>query len=272
NDTFIIVGDHTLNIPDQGVPYSYPKITASFYSYSKNETPSFSNNNLQIESVRVHKFDRVKDCTPHFNKYNLLMKIVEVYVVNKGDIPIEEFNLFIRAASLQNCSDYNPEGIPYDQEKSISGIMLMPGDSMKVLFQDMKFPQFIIDSAKVNLCVWTNAVNQKIDIDMSDNIICSEFELIQTEYVEAPIITPEENELLIYPNPSSDHIAVSLKTAPFDPSLIEFFDMIGRRMQSNLIAPRATFKEIDISNLPKGIYFVRVKNDLIEETVRFFKD
>ncbi|MFK7774757.1 MAG: hypothetical protein AB8F94_21640, partial [Saprospiraceae bacterium] len=46
NDTFIIVGDHTLNIPDQGVPYSYPKITASFYSYSKNETPSFSNNNL----------------------------------------------------------------------------------------------------------------------------------------------------------------------------------------------------------------------------------
>lgn len=271
NGIFIIAGKHTLNIPDQGVPHSYPKITASFYTYLKNKTPNFSNNNLKVESVRVNKFARVKDCTPHFNKYNLLLKIVEVDVVNKGDIPIEKFNLFIRAPGLQNCSDYTPEGRPYDQTKRISNIMLMPGDSMRVIFQDMKFPQYIQDSVTINLCVWVNAVNQKIDGDMNDNIICDEYELIQTEYVEAPIVAPEENELLIYPNPSSNRIAVSLKTAPFKPSVIEFFDMIGRRMQSNIIAPRATYKEIDISNLPDGIYFVRVKNDLVEETIRFFK-
>ena len=80
-------------------------------------------------------------------------------------------------------------------------------------------------------------------------------------------------DFLIFPNPLNNLMKVSLKEAPFDPTLIEFYDYLGREIEPKyFIAPRAKYKEIDISSIPAGFYFLRISNDLIEKVVKVYVD
>jgi len=71
----------------------------------------------------------------------------------------------------------------------------------------------------------------------------------------------EQDEISIFPNPVSNYLTISLKG--FNNSVIELFDYSGKIISSfksiNMVAT------IDVSNLPKGIYFVKTTtmNDVL---------
>ncbi len=77
---------------------------------------------------------------------------------------------------------------------------------------------------------------------------------------KTPISVEEQNsnfenapEFSIFPNPSSDFITLSYKNT-FDS--IEIFDISGRKYEVNTDS-----KQIDISNLPSGTYFLKIKSE-----------
>ena len=59
--------------------------------------------------------------------------------------------------------------------------------------------------------------------------------------------------LVLYPNPSSDKINLSVPQN-FEPTKYQIFDIIGNLIKED----KYNDKEIDISDLQKGLFFVRV--------------
>ena len=72
------------------------------------------------------------------------------------------------------------------------------------------------------------------------------------------------NNFSISPNPSSDFITITLK--PSEGSAIQIYNTLGELVMS-AEARHAVPLRINISNLPKGMYFVRIGG----ETAKFVK-
>ena len=62
-----------------------------------------------------------------------------------------------------------------------------------------------------------------------------------------------QTDMLIYPNPSSGTFSIEAKADSF--SLV-ITDVAGRKVYQNLIKDELT--EMNLSHLPKGIYFVKL--------------
>ena len=277
-DTFSLIGFVDPTVPTTGGSPSTerdPSTSACIYSFVKNEPFDFPPNDLEVESVEIAKFKNVEDCGDIYDDlYNLDLQKVNVQIVNRGEQTIDQFHLFMQTKGVFNCLNF-PAQTAYHLEKiNFEEVNLSPGDSMVVSFLNTKIPRFIADTSFIDICVWATAVNGRIDTDLSNNYFCGQKELIQTISAnpEAPIVTPHEEEVLIYPNPANDWLAVSLKSEPFEFTSIEFFDVIGRKVKHDYISARAKYKELDLTNLPRGIYFVRVKNDLFEKTISLIKN
>ncbi len=64
--------------------------------------------------------------------------------------------------------------------------------------------------------------------------------------------------LVMYPNPASSKLSIYLKPADNREHRVEFFDQTGRLVHSEKWFRTETVKEIDLSGLANGIYFIRV--------------
>ena len=76
-------------------------------------------------------------------------------------------------------------------------------------------------------------------------------------------------DINIYPNPATDKITIERSTTPVK-SQLTMMNLNGEEVLTrNLIKPKT---QIDISNLPSGVYFVRVTNDKTVEVGKFIKE
>lgn len=75
----------------------------------------------------------------------------------------------------------------------------------------------------------------------------------------------ETNEISVYPNPAHDKLFITEKN--YAVNSIEIFDLNGRNIKS-----AAKDSSIDISNLPNGIYFIRIKTDKGEINEKIVKE
>lgn len=63
-------------------------------------------------------------------------------------------------------------------------------------------------------------------------------------------------EMLVYPNPSSDFVVLSLETKDFNSLSFSIYDVQGKLLIANSVLMNKT--NIDISNLSVGAYFLKV--------------
>lgn len=69
----------------------------------------------------------------------------------------------------------------------------------------------------------------------------------------------KETGIAIYPNPSKGKFTISKVNSP---GYIEIYNSIGTRIYSDLEFNPQTTIEIDLSDYPKGIYFVKINNEM----------
>jgi hypothetical protein len=77
-----------------------------------------------------------------------------------------------------------------------------------------------------------------------------------------------DNQVSIYPNPAIDKITVEILGITKE-SQLSIINSTGQELISQqTIGPKTI---IDISNLPSGVYFVRLTNDKTVEVGKFIK-
>ena len=77
-----------------------------------------------------------------------------------------------------------------------------------------------------------------------------------------------ENKFSIYPNPTNEYLNINIDGSLNEKSQIQIFNTIG------LLCKESSFSktlQLDISDLTKGLYFVRLKNDP-QQTKKFIKN
>ena len=78
----------------------------------------------------------------------------------------------------------------------------------------------------------------------------------------------QESRLSIYPNPATEKITVEISGTEKE-STLTIVNIEGQELITRQITKPKT--QIDISNLPSGIYFLRLTNDKTVEVVKFVK-
>ncbi len=75
--------------------------------------------------------------------------------------------------------------------------------------------------------------------------------------------------ICVYPNPATDRITVEL-SGETQESNVSIFNIEGQRVITSQITESKT--QVDISNLPSGVYYVRVTNERTVEVGKFVKE
>jgi|GEM_PF-6683012 hypothetical protein len=72
------------------------------------------------------------------------------------------------------------------------------------------------------------------------------------------IIIKSENEVNIYPNPTNGIVRVDLKNVGLN-TLIQVYDSSGKLLKTRILVSKQT--TLDLSDYPKGLYFIRILQD-----------
>ncbi|MFK7770844.1 MAG: hypothetical protein AB8F94_01850 [Saprospiraceae bacterium] len=256
------------SIPFNNIPFLYPSTSSYFKTFSKNGIAQDENIDLELIDVKVEDYEKVYTCGPAglADVYLLNLKKIKVRMVNKGTTTINNVSLFSQAKGVENCVN-NSDPEYYLLKEDLKMLDLDPGDTVQWRIPTLEFPQKSTDSTSVELCIWYTVVENQRDQNNDNNYFCGEVKL-ERPFEEFPIIKPKEEDVLIFPNPLNDFMTISLLQAPFEPTVIEFSDFLGRKLeQKYVIAPRAKYKEFDISQIPTGFHYVFITNDLISKGV-----
>ena len=93
------------------------------------------------------------------------------------------------------------------------------------------------------------------------------------EQGEAVVQAVPELDFELYPNPSSGMVYIKLIQGPSSSNTVSLFDINGRLIETKeLFDPVTGETFIDLTNYPKGVYFVRIQSDEVLKTkplVRF---
>ena len=260
------------NVPFSNTPSLYPSTSGYFKTFSKNGMSEGEDVDLEIIGVKVVDHEKEYYCgLPEMtSSYLLHLKNIKVGLVNKGTTVINSVDLFMEVVGLNLCVTGTPTSKYYSWQEHFSLLNLEPNDTLWWRISPIEFIQKIEDTTSVNLCMWHTSVENKRDLNPANDYFCGDVPL-ETGYVEPPIIEPNQGEVLIFPNPLNEKMTVSLSQVPFDPTVIEFYDYMGRALDLKyFIAPRAKYKEFDISQLASGFYFCKISNDLFEDMIRVY--
>ena len=67
------------------------------------------------------------------------------------------------------------------------------------------------------------------------------------------------SEILVYPNPSNDYIALYKPVAVVKPCSYKLYNLLGEALMENAISGNS--EKIELSSLAKGMYILRIYED-----------
>jgi hypothetical protein len=96
-----------------------------------------------------------------------------------------------------------------------------------------------------------------VKVNCSDSLFCGE-PIVGVE----EIVEELENEVLIYPNPAVNVLNIKSSILNFPAAKIELLDISGKSVKIWEVKDQTTEISLNIFEIPKGIYLIRVSNDL----------
>ena len=90
-------------------------------------------------------------------------------------------------------------------------------------------------------------------------------EVYQTVMMDASTVSVADNSMVseaVYPNPSNGQFNLNLGEGQWD---VEVYDITGRKVYENRHEGHSA---IDLGQCPKGMYFLKAKNESVEITVK----
>jgi uncharacterized repeat protein (TIGR01451 family) len=143
---------------------------------------------------------------------------------------------------------------------NFNGIELIPNGKGSLTFQIKPKSGYVVGDIIPNTA--------SIFFDFNPAIVTNTF---NTEFVSALGISEFENkEFVVYPNPTNGIVVVSLKNNSDIIDSIIVNDVLGKTIFSRKI--NSFSSEIDLSNVSKGIYFIKIKSREQEKVQKIIKN
>lgn len=76
-----------------------------------------------------------------------------------------------------------------------------------------------------------------------------------------------DNTILIYPNPATDQLSISI--SDYSNTTIEIFNILGQWCHTQIL--QSDKSEINIANLPSGLYLLKINNQTRTDLKKFIK-
>ncbi len=92
-----------------------------------------------------------------------------------------------------------------------------------------------------------------------------------TCFVGVPSLTPEGVMLRASPNPNNGNFTLQFNVQSTAGEL-EIYDVMGKMVMRNYVAPWSQYKRVDITQLKKGIYFCKLKWKHTEQSLKVIKE
>ena len=135
------------------------------------------------------------------------------------------------------------------------------------------------DSVSFNLLIPTNTVagdyfllfaadanNNQEEISETNNIAQANLQVLPPLSIS---ITQSDDEFQIWPNPNNGHFTVSIPAVEKDIFSFEIINIFGKTIFGTMDVEQSTKLEVKIEDLPKGIYFFRLKTEKKTKTIPF---
>lgn len=84
------------------------------------------------------------------------------------------------------------------------------------------------------------------------------------------VITPETNAFRVYPNPATNVVWIETDKNNFNDYRIAVFDISGKAKSIQQTVQNSRI-ELDVSTLPRGLYFIQVRSGKINHTMKMVK-
>ncbi len=206
---------------------------------------------LGIEADSLHQQPDYCMVTGSTNFKKVKWSGLRVLIKNNGTTPLDYFQL--QGKKWQGCGygcGFN--GLAY-KNKLVENLNLQPGDSTYILIGDWEiFAQE--NTANQEICFWATVPNQKMDDNLNNNLAC--LTMIATNSNE--VLTEQTHR--IFPNPTDGFMNIEFENST-KIETIKVINQIGQIVDNQIINTEFLNYKMDISHLPKGIYFVEIMTE-----------
>jgi hypothetical protein len=149
---------------------------------------------------------------------------------------------------------------------SLSGLENLNGNSITNL--SITYNNSLSTCDVQSICEYLTAPNGTIEIN--DNATgCNSQEEVEEHCLTMVEEINTENEITIIPNPSNDKITISLP-AKISNNLLSIFNVSGEKVMERQLTDNEI--QLDISALPRGVYFVMLQNEKMVEVGKMVKE
>lgn len=180
---------------------------------------------------------------------------VMVSVQNFGNTVIESLNINAR---YPTCSFICYSLQPFFA--SFEGFQLLPGETMDFNMGVMN----VLVNANIevhDLCFWVSVPNNEIDRNPTNDNHCIEFIISDVENLLS------ENNIQIFPNPASKDFQIVFPAPLQERTQLSIYDSSGKIVQIAQLEKNKTQTTIDVKHLPKGLYWIKINDQIIEKIV-----
>ena len=87
-----------------------------------------------------------------------------------------------------------------------------------------------------------------------------------TESADCLELEPDGHKLIVYPNPAKYYLSISSPLLLAGDNTLTLFDTAGKILLEISIIERLNFYHLDVSEIPTGIYFLKLKNEQFTAT------
>jgi hypothetical protein len=109
--------------------------------------------------------------------------------------------------------------------------------------------------APSSVCFWTSIPNNNSDKNHLNDVFCGNMNAIVLGE-ESTLASIQNNDIQIFPNPTSDKLQVLLKNSNVELKRIWLYNLDGK-----LITTQANTQQLDMIDLPAGIYILKVETN-----------
>ncbi len=235
-------------------------------NYHLQEKVRHKNIDLKLAQVSINTIEKSTDSLICYGfageegLYNYTLTGIELSVTNVGDETVNSFE--INSDYFDYCSFIcgNYQGFTQRYEN----LDIEPGATVFITFPDM----FIANQDSTFApCFSVTRPNDKLDKQYDNNQACYDGTTVSIQ--EVPV---SQGVVKVYPNPAVEQLQLQLPLNWANKSYqYAIFDTKGQQILTANGQQGKDIPQINIANLPKGLYFVRIANKQSKQIIKFLK-